>query len=79
MPASEDEILPPPSQPVLDLDRTLGGNKAFHNFYNDFSHVSDPNLRRRLALNEIDKIPFGLYRGSPGQPMLWACLVVADM
>ncbi|KAI9152099.1 Repressible high-affinity phosphate permease [Paramyrothecium foliicola] len=38
-----------------------GGNKAFHNFYNDYSHISDPNLRRRLALSEIDKVPFGLY------------------
>ena len=38
-----------------------GGNKAFHNFANDYSHISDPNLRRRLALSEIDKVPFGLY------------------
>lgn len=36
--------------------------QAFHNFFNDFSHISDPNLRRRLALSEIDKVPFGLYR-----------------
>ena len=62
MPASDDEILPQPAQPI-DLERTLGGNKAFHNFYNDFSHIPDPNLRRRLALSEIDKVPFGLYRG----------------
>lgn len=44
--------------------RTYGGNRAFHNFYNDYSHISDPNLRRRLALSEIDKVPFGLYRAS---------------
>lgn len=28
---------------------------------NDYSHIQDPNLRRRLALSEIDKVPFGLY------------------
>ena len=59
------EILPEPlltrrSGPV----RTYGGNSAFHNFYNDYSHIADPNLRRRLALSEIDKVPFGLYRRS---------------
>ncbi|RDA90887.1 hypothetical protein CP533_3216 [Ophiocordyceps camponoti-saundersi (nom. inval.)] len=42
-------------------DRTYGGNRAFHNFYNDYSHIPDPNLRRRLALSEIDKVPLGLY------------------
>ncbi|KAK3390281.1 phosphate/H+ symporter [Podospora didyma] len=41
---------------------TQGGNNAFHNFANDYSHISDPNLRRRLALSDIDKVPFGLYR-----------------
>jgi hypothetical protein len=25
----------------------------------DFAHISDPNERRRLALAEIDKAPFG--------------------
>ncbi|KAK0701786.1 major facilitator superfamily domain-containing protein [Lasiosphaeria miniovina] len=40
---------------------THGGNNAFHNFANDYSHISDPNLRRRLALSDIDKVPFGLY------------------
>lgn len=40
---------------------TSGGNAAFHNFNNDFSHVDDPNERRRLALSEIDKAPFGWY------------------
>ncbi|KAI0406235.1 major facilitator superfamily domain-containing protein [Xylaria palmicola] len=42
-------------------ERTYGGNRAFHNFFNDFSHIQDPNLRRRLALSEIDKVPFGMY------------------
>jgi PHS family inorganic phosphate transporter-like MFS transporter len=40
---------------------TPGGNAAFHNFHNDFSHILDPNQRRRLALAEIDKVPFGWY------------------
>lgn len=41
--------------------KTAGGNSAFHNFNNDFAHVSDPNERRRLALAEIDRAPFGWY------------------
>ncbi|KAI9868389.1 MAG: Inorganic phosphate transporter pho84 [Trichoglossum hirsutum] len=41
--------------------RTAGGNAAFHNFHNDFAHIADPNERRRLALKEIDKAPFGWY------------------
>lgn len=41
--------------------RTTGGNAAFHNFANDFGHITEPNERRRLALSEIDKTPFGWY------------------
>ncbi|KAK3113971.1 acid phosphatase pho5 [Teratosphaeriaceae sp. CCFEE 6253] len=41
--------------------RTTGGNAAFHNFHNDYAHIADPNERRRLALAEIDKAPFGWY------------------
>jgi len=41
--------------------KTSGGNVAFHNFHNDFVHIVDPNERRRLALAEIDKAPFGWY------------------
>lgn len=41
--------------------RTAGGNVAFHNFHNDYAHIADPNERRRLALAEIDKAPFGWY------------------
>ncbi|KAL5325867.1 hypothetical protein ACEPPN_007001 [Leptodophora sp. 'Broadleaf-Isolate-01'] len=41
--------------------KTAGGNNAFHNFHNDFAHIADPNERRRLALAEIDKAPFGWY------------------
>lgn len=54
------ETLSEPMTPVT-YERTYGGNRAFHNFFNDFSHIQDPNLRRRLALSEIDKIPFGMY------------------
>ncbi|KAI0447120.1 major facilitator superfamily domain-containing protein [Xylaria telfairii] len=54
------DSLPEPMSPMT-YERTYGGNRAFHNFFNDFSHIQDPNLRRRLALSEIDKIPFGLY------------------
>ncbi len=36
-----------------------------------------PNLRRRLALSEIDKVPFGLYREPPlSAPP--ACLATTD-
>lgn len=42
-------------------NRTAGGNAAFHNFNNDYANVEDPNERRRLALAEIDKAPFGWY------------------
>ncbi|KAM3422172.1 hypothetical protein BST61_g2541 [Cercospora zeina] len=41
--------------------RTAGGNSAFHNFHNDYAHIQDPNERRRLALAETDKAPFGWY------------------
>ena len=41
--------------------KTEGGNAAFHNFNNDYAHIADPNERRRLALAEIDKAPFGWY------------------
>lgn len=41
--------------------KTSGGNAAYHNFHNDFVHIQDPNERRRLALAEIDKAPFGWY------------------
>ncbi|RGP79028.1 phosphate permease [Fusarium longipes] len=46
------------SRPVA---KTSGGNNAFRNFHNDFTHITDPNERRRLALAEIDKAPFGWY------------------
>lgn len=49
----------PPWGPAVK--KTSGGNSAYHNFHNDFAHVRDPNERRRLALAEIDKAPFGWY------------------
>ncbi|KAL4724811.1 hypothetical protein ACLX1H_008257 [Fusarium chlamydosporum] len=60
MPDYDDDMLPEPAS-GSQQDRTWGGNNAFHNFFNDFSHIPDPNLRRRLALSEIDKVPFGAY------------------
>ncbi|KAI0553691.1 major facilitator superfamily domain-containing protein [Xylaria curta] len=48
---------PPPAV----AQKTAGGNNAYHNFHNDFLHIQDPNERRRLALAEIDKAPFGWY------------------
>ncbi|TFB01245.1 hypothetical protein CCMA1212_006880 [Trichoderma ghanense] len=56
----DGEMLPPPAASIR-RGHTYGGNNAFHNFYNDYSHITDPNLRRRLALSEIDKVPFGFY------------------
>ncbi|KAF1960438.1 MFS general substrate transporter [Byssothecium circinans] len=41
--------------------QTAGGNNAVHNFNNDFAHIEDPNERRRIALAEIEKAPFGWY------------------
>ncbi|KAM0462058.1 hypothetical protein ACHAO4_001250 [Trichoderma viride] len=57
----DGEMLPPPAASMRGRDHTYGGNNAFHNFYNDYSHITDSNLRRRLALSEIDKVPFGFY------------------
>lgn len=48
-------------QTAVQMNKTSGGNAAFHNFNNDFAHIQDPNERRRLALAEIDKAPFGWY------------------
>lgn len=45
----------------IKANMTSGGNAAYHNFNNDFAHVSDLNERRRLALAEIDKAAFGWY------------------
>ena len=64
-------MLPPITPPYGE--RTVGGNNAFHNFYNDYSHIAEPNLRRRLALSEIDKVPFSLYREQPWILVLFCC------
>ncbi|KAL2015473.1 hypothetical protein VTK56DRAFT_5379 [Thermocarpiscus australiensis] len=42
-------------------EKTSGGNNAYHNFHNDFLHVKDVNERKRLALAEVDRAPFGWY------------------
>lgn len=54
------EAEPKPLIPVV-LHTTSGGNAVWHNFHNDFAHIQDPNERRRLALAEIDRAPFGWY------------------
>ncbi|VBB83889.1 Putative Inorganic phosphate transporter PHO [Podospora comata] len=43
------------------MTKTAGGNNAYHNFNNDFLHIKDVNERRRLALAEVDRAPFGWY------------------
>lgn len=50
-----------PIDAATKANMTEGGNVAYHNFNNDFAHIQDPNERRRLALAEIDKAPFGWY------------------
>ncbi|KAM7189180.1 hypothetical protein V8F33_010182 [Rhypophila sp. PSN 637] len=45
------------------VQKTPGGNAAYTNFHNQFLHVSDPNERRRLALAEIYRAPFGCGLG----------------
>ncbi|OAA58325.1 phosphate:H+ symporter [Cordyceps fumosorosea ARSEF 2679] len=59
MPESSDHMLPPPAHASINSAHTRGGNRAFHNYYNDYSHIADANLRRRLALSDVDKVPFG--------------------
>lgn len=61
MSSSEDTNTGRLAPPVAAVQKTAGGNSAFHNFHNDFAHITDLNERRRLALAEIDKAPFGWY------------------
>ncbi|RDA86843.1 hypothetical protein CP532_1403 [Ophiocordyceps camponoti-leonardi (nom. inval.)] len=49
------------SSATVKAKKTSGGNSAYHNFHNDFVHVTDVNERRRLALAEVDRAPFGWY------------------
>jgi len=65
-PHSDNDCLPIIVTPISTslsamATKTSGGNAAFHNFHNDYAHIADPNERRRLALAEIDKAPFGWY------------------
>jgi PHS family inorganic phosphate transporter-like MFS transporter len=46
---------------MAEVKPTSGGNNAYHNFHNDFLHVQDVNERKRLALAEVDRAPFGWY------------------
>ncbi|RYP17758.1 hypothetical protein DL765_004336 [Monosporascus sp. GIB2] len=58
--STKQQTHPAPGQTAF-AQKTSGGNNAYHNFHNDFLHVQDTNERRRLALAEIDKAPFGWY------------------
>jgi hypothetical protein len=58
LPSNFSDMAEPITAPAA-VATTSGGNAAFHNFNNDFAHITDPNERRRLALAEIDKAPFG--------------------
>ncbi|KAI1119512.1 major facilitator superfamily domain-containing protein [Nemania sp. NC0429] len=58
---SEETARNTSAPPPAAVQKTSGGNNAYHNFHNDFVHIQDPNERRRLALAEIDKAPFGWY------------------
>lgn len=64
MAGSVDEIYRSPLTMSIDHNQQGASNRALYNFYNDYSHIHDSNLRRRLALSEIDKVPFGLHRES---------------
>ncbi|KAJ6789380.1 hypothetical protein PWT90_00933 [Aphanocladium album] len=46
---------------VAAFGKTSGGNSAFTNWNNRYADTVDLNERRRLALAEIDKAPFGWY------------------
>lgn len=41
--------------------KTGGRNAAFHNYEADYTHIADPNERRRPALADIDSALFGWY------------------
>lgn len=58
---SSEESTKGAAQTTATLGKTSGGNSAFINYNNQFSDVTDLNQRRRLALAEIDKAPFGWY------------------
>lgn len=44
---------------MLAVERV--GNSAYQNVQGVYSHIIDPNERRRLALAEVDKAPLGWY------------------
>jgi hypothetical protein len=67
---NDHDLLGEPAIPQ-SYTRTYGGNAAFHNFHNDYSHILDPNLRRRLALSEV-RLP--RYKLQPHETKLTALL-----
>ncbi|KAL5877252.1 hypothetical protein ACKVWC_006413 [Pyricularia oryzae] len=62
--ASEGAVTTPDAERIAAVkanNLTAGGNAAFKNFNNQFAHIDDRAERRRLALAEIDRAPFGWY------------------
>jgi MFS transporter, PHS family, inorganic phosphate transporter len=43
------------------LEARKNGSHAYHDVEGVYSHIFDPNERRRMALAEIDKAPFSWY------------------
>jgi len=46
---------------VIGLSSRKAGNSAYHDVNAVYSHIIDPNERRRMALAEIDKAPLSWY------------------
>ncbi len=46
---------------MTTVTRCYAGNSAYRDVTHTYAHIVDPNERRRLALAEIDKAPFGWY------------------
>ncbi|KAF1995778.1 phosphate permease [Amniculicola lignicola CBS 123094] len=44
---------------MLSFQKT--GNSAYRDVQGVYTHIADPNERRRMALAEVDKAPFGWY------------------
>ena len=46
---------------VIGLGLKKVGNSAYHDIDGVYSHIVDPNERRRMVLAEIDKAPLSWY------------------
>ncbi|KAJ4286986.1 hypothetical protein N0V90_012867 [Kalmusia sp. IMI 367209] len=45
----------------MDVSPVQKGNSAYQDVTSVYTHIADPNERRRMALAEVDKAPFGWY------------------